>query len=375
MPTSMTFNKINKTIIALLAKERPSDKDYKVYLRDMFKSCRDTIALLSSDSIAENLPIGCDMVKLNKELLNSTNALLRAYNCYSEGKLITAINIMKKFLAADAIKTFNLTHRQLWYRARKTDKSSNGFKAIEMFHIPFEKRTDVVNYRYSITGYPCLYIGNTILSCWEEMHTPALDDFVVSRISVKEGIQIKTLDLRIPHISSTEPLFSDLSDEERRETNLMLLKSWPLIIACSIKTITPNAHFKYEYIHPQLLMLALKEQDADISGVTYTSTHVDSNMSDDVNKYTNVALPVKQVKSKGHCDSLCNTFSLTRGVPFMEADIKNVFDMINRLEVTEDGYLSMDSFRDGSAPYEKTKFGQLEDYLNTSTVLLEDISN
>ena len=59
----------------------------------------------------------------------------------------------------------------------------------------------------------------------------------------------------------------------------------------------------------------------------------------------------------------------------MEADIKNVFDMINRLEVTEDGYLSMDSFRDGSAPYEKTKFGQLEDYLNTSTVLLEDISN
>lgn len=369
----MTLDQVNGTIIKSISKERPSDKDYKEYLRDIFKTCRDTIANLDSSSIANDLPSGYDINVLKKDLLNSTNALLRAYKFYSDGKLITAINIMKKFLVSDAVKTFNLTHTQSWYRARKTDKSGSGFKAKDMFHIPFEKRTDVVNYRYSITGYPCLYLGNSILSCWEEMHTPALDDFVVSRVQVKDSKTVKTLDLRIPCISSTTPLWSNLPDEDRRNANLMLLKTWPLIIACSIKTITPNAQFKYEYVHPQLLMLALKEQDSDIYGVTYTSTHVDRNMNDDVSKYTNVAIPVKQVKSKGLCKNLCDTFSISRGVSFMEADIKNVFDVINSLEINNDGCLTIESFRDGSAPYEKTKFGQLEEFLKSSTVVLEHL--
>lgn len=369
----MTFNKVNEAIITTLSKERPSDMDYKEYLRETFKICRDTIGKLSNTSIANDFPLDFDFNQLKKDLLKSTNALLKAYNCYSGGKLITAINIMKKFLVDDAIKTFDLVPTQSWFRARKATKSASGFKAKEMFHIPFEKRTEVVNYRYSITGYPCLYIGNTILSCWEEMHTPALDDFVVSRIQVNNGKQVKTLDLRIPYQPTSTPLWGEMTDFERRQANLMLLKTWPLIIACSIKTITPDAQFKYEYVHPQLLMLALKEQETDIYGVTYTSTHVDSNMSADIDKYTNVAIPVKQVRGKGLCKKLCETFSITRGVPFMEADIKNVFDMANNFSLEEDGCLYISTFRDGSAPYENTKFGQLEEFLKASSVVLEQL--
>lgn len=120
-------------------------------------------------------------------------------------------------------------------------------------------------------------------------------------------------------------------------------------------------------------MLALKEQETDIYGVTYTSTHVDSNMSADIDKYTNVAIPVKQVRGKGLCKKLCETFSVTRGVPFMEADIKNVFDMANNFSLDEDGCLNISTFRDGSAPYENTKFGQLEEFLKASSVVLEQL--
>lgn len=369
----MTLDEINQLIIVALSQERPTDKAYKEYLRDIFKICRDTIGQLSKDCIANDLPLDFNFDMLKKELQKSTNALLRAYNSYSEGKLITAINIMKKFLADDAIKTINLVPDQSWFRARKNNTSANGFKAKDMFHIPFEKRTDVVNYRYSISGYPCLYIGNTILSCWEEMHTPALDDFVVSRVQVNNDKQVKTLDLRIPCLSN-KTLTGEQSEEERREANLMLLKTWPLIIACSIKTITPDSQFKYEYIHPQLVMLALKERETEIYGVTYTSTHVDNNMSDDVEKYTNVAIPVKQVKSKGLCKKLCEIFSITRGVSFMEADIKNVFDLETDFSIETDGCLYVTTFRDGSAPYEKTKFGQLEEYLKSFYVQLEQLN-
>lgn len=367
---SLTLEEINKIIIDKISEDRPSNKDYKEYLREAFKLCRDTINQLSDISIARELPNDFDKDLLNKELLKSTNALLKAYSSYSEGKLITAINIMKRFLATDAIKTFYLKPCQSWFRARKTSNSSRGFKAKEMFHIPFEKRTDIVNYRYSITGYPCLYIGNSILSCWEEMHTPALDDFVVSRVQVNRDKQVKTLDLRIPYQTDSAPLWPS-NDSDRRKDNLMLLKTWPLIIACSIKTITPDAQFKYEYIHPQLLMLALKEQENDFYGIAYTSTHIDSNMGEDNDKYTNVAIPVKQVRGKGLCKILCDTFSITRGVPFMEAEIKNVFDMANNYNL-EDGHL-ISTYRGGTAPYENTKFGQLEEFLKSSSVKLESL--
>lgn len=86
------------------------------------------------------------------------------------------------------------------------------------------------------------------------MHTPALDDFVESRVQVNSGKQVKTHHLRIPYQLNSTQIVNELTDSESRKDNLMLLKTWTLIIACSIKTITPNAQFEYEYIHSQLLI-------------------------------------------------------------------------------------------------------------------------
>lgn len=356
----MDISGVNDKIKKELAKERDSDLDYRTYLKRLLKLCRDSISELSDVSFRNDLPYGTNRNILNKEILNSTNALLRAYNSYSDGKLSSAITtIRNRFLTPDAIQTFELKHEQNWYRARKTDNSGSGLKAKEMFHIPFEKRTDVVNYRFSISGYPCLYIGNSLLTCWEEMHCPQLHGFVVSKVAIENVMRV--LDLRIPEDSKEE-----VSDTNRRHRNLMLLKTWPLIIACSIKTITPNSSFKFEYIHPQLLMLAIKEQNQDLYGVAYTSSHVDSTMTTDISLYTNVAIPVRKAETKGYCKYLSSLFEITRGVSFMEADLKNVFDLTCTLKVDNlDGTITVETFRDGSAPYNITKFGQLEQFLNS----------
>lgn len=358
----MDISGVNDKIKKELAKERDSNLDYRTYLKRLLKLCRDSISELSDVSFRNDLPYGTNRNILNKEILNSTNALLRAYNSYSDGKLSSAITtIRNRFLTPDAIQTFELKHEQNWYRARKTDNSGSGLKAKEMFHIPFEKRTDVVNYRFSISGYPCLYIGNSLLTCWEEMHCPQLHGFVVSKVAIKKENVMRVLDLRIPEDSKEE-----VSDTNRRHRNLMLLKTWPLIIACSIKTITPNSSFKFEYIHPQLLMLAIKEQNQDLYGVAYTSSHVDSTMTTDISLYTNVAIPVRKAETKGYCKYLSSLFEITRGVSFMEADLKNVFDLTCTLKVDNlDGTITVETFRDGSAPYNITKFGQLEQFLNS----------
>lgn len=138
---------------------------------------------------------------------------------------------------------------------KNRDSSVNYKNYLSSFHIPFEMRTNVMNYRYSISGHPCFYFGNTILTCWEEMHCPSLDDLVVSRIEVQANETLKVLDLRLPK--------EENKGDDKKIANKRLLMTWPLIIACSIKTITPNAPFKFEYVHPQLLMLALKENNKE----------------------------------------------------------------------------------------------------------------
>ena len=361
----MTLIEINKAIIEDLSKERDSSTYYKNHLQNLFKKCRDYIKNIDDP---ENLPEGLDKASLDKELLRNTNALLKAYNSYSEGRLSTAITIMRNRFLIEDITTFTIDSTQDWYRARIIEKNGSGFKPKEMFHIPFEKRTEVVNYRFSISGYPCLYLGNTILSCWEEMNCPAPDNLVVSHIKVNSGSTIKVMDLRIPDVSA------DLSNIEKtsewKENNLRLLKTWPLIIACSNRRKTSKDPFKYEYIHPQLLMLALREdKGSDIFGVAYTSTHIDQNMSSDTSKYTNIAIPVRMAKDKGYCQILSNIFSVSRGVSFMEANIKNVFDSSNNFHLDPDsGNLYINTYEDGSAPYEKTKFGQMESFLKTMVI-------
>lgn len=365
----MKMHEINKTVFERLQKERDKDTPFPKYLKSIFKFYRDLVKEnVDSQFAFRYLPENTDLSKLNQDILKNTNALIRSYNAYSEGKMSTAINIIKKrFLYNDVadfpFMTLTLKPSQPWFRARRLTKTCRRFEAKEMFHIPFEKRTDVVNYRFSISGYPCLYIGNTILSCWEEMGAPSLDELSVSRLQVSKDSTITVLDLQIPSTNKGNKSFDGMSDDERKKNNLKWLFTWPLVIACSIRTITPDASFKLEYVHPQLLMLALVE-NTNISGVAYTSTHIDPYMSKNAEDYLNVAIPVKKVKDKGLCPTLTSLFKITRGVSFTEMDIKNIFETTT--VVNDTLFLS-----DGSC-----KFKQAQDWLKEEkNVKLEDINS
>ena len=354
----MKISEINKIIKDELRKNRDSSVNYKNYLSSLFKLYRQSVKRLSESSFKEELPEGLSRESLEKEILKCTNALLLAYNSYMEGKLSTAIKIMNnRFLSDDIVQTYTLNYNQKWFRARIKGEGKNGFEPRSMFHIPFEMRTNVMNYRYSISGHPCFYFGNTILTCWEEMHCPSLDDLVVSRIEVQANETLKVLDLRLPK--------EENKGEDKKIANKRLLMTWPLIIACSIKTITPNAPFKFEYVHPQLLMLALKENNKEYWGIAYTSTHIDPNMSVELSNYTNIAMPVRCIKENGYCEKLARSFKLSRGISFMEAEIKNILeDFNNRFSISYAGELCIKSSKNGYVNYEETKFGRLESFLS-----------
>lgn len=176
-------------------------------------------------------------------------------------------------------------------------------KRSELFHIPLDKRGIVKTQRYSTPGYPCLYLGESIYGCWEEMRRPPMHTCAVARITNTE--ESVFLNLTIPP-----------KDEIVQNHYLLLI---PLMISCMIRVADDSATYKPEYIIPQLLIeWVLKQRrykkpsDDLIHGVMYTSTHRGRDFDFPSEKCINYAVPAFSVDMNTiFCKKLCKFYHIT----------------------------------------------------------------
>lgn len=347
------FDDLNTILIYNLSVNR-TEGDFYSHLNFLFKRYRQYLENIDDNLYEVFLPEN----KTKSDILQTVNSKIKKiceiYRTYSNGNILSAETKMRNLIYQKdhRYKMFLLDGKENWYRARRLSEKDRQFSEKEMFHVPFNKRHLVENYRYSLSGYPCLYLGKTILTCWEELQKPSLYDFCVSQFTLIENV--KVLDLTLPDISPiAEPLFGGKTEKEKKEERYLQLITWPLILACSVPALIPNAPFKPEYVIPQLLMrVIVKMGTSDLYGIAYTSARRDSHYAEAIVHHMNIALPVRKVKKEGYCEELCSKLSLTRGVPYMEAEIKNGFH-------SED-MTSTDDYR-------QTRFYQLEQFLKSES--------
>lgn len=360
----MIVNQINRELLKLLLNTRPAGGTYKGYLADIFEKYQQMLrfhqpewkhycveALESSDAVIDNVQESC-------------SKLLAIYDSYMQGKIEKAVHDMDyEFMSSESIFADRRAPKEPLYRARTIESSQGSYDVREMFHVPFEQRGKISNNRFSIAGFPCLYFGKSILACWEEMQKPNIDNLCVSRVVKEERDHLYVIDL-----SWKEDVDGTISDDEMEQCEqyydiVTWIKRLPLIIACSIRAFDPSAPFKEEYVIPQIMLSACIENE-DIEGIAYTSTRRDEQIASDMELHKNYVFPVRKVTDKGYCKELVEEFSLTRGISFMEAEIKNVFHA-RGMQVTaiEDDALCFNDLDKGKSEYECTKFGQMEEYL------------
>lgn len=232
-------------------------------------------------------------------LIEGIKSCLQAY---LEGRINDAYQALDVTLS-NKRKNFYTTLKQTqietgnnFYRIRKNTENFI-YSPKEMFHIPFELRGCVANQRYSINGFPSLYLGSNLYTCWEELKKPDLNNFQVIRFENNE--EFTALDLTPP----------DLSDVFSGE-NYRYLLTWPIIFACSIRVKNPNDIFKPEYILPQLLLQWVRDHDK-IDCIRYFSTNISKHDSKSTGNFSNYVFPVKKTKLKGYCPLLTGVFDRT----------------------------------------------------------------
>lgn len=263
--------------------------------------------IISYDSVQSDIDINTQVVK---EVIKD----------YMRGDLFASIKKLNQWL--ESIPSHTLPYAPIrkdyvYYRTRL--KGHKVFKEKDLFHVPFSLRGAVSTNRYSLPGYPCLYLGKSIYVCWEEMRRPALSDFATSAFKAQDNIFL--LDLR---------LRKRMYSENNCTTFLKIL---PFILACSMTVANENDNFKPEYILPQLLlhMIVVRHQKDEeiegednakikLEGIEYTSTAANNEL-EFINKDSAttfhladcLVLPVKipDDPKEQYCKDLIRKFWLT----------------------------------------------------------------
>ena len=190
-----------------------------------------------------------------------TKKLMETVNKYLNGKVVSAYSAFKDAMEIiEDILPIKQIEKGTFYRMR----AECGLTELtEFYHLPFDKIHLSKSERFSIEGYPCLYLGYSKRVCEIEISSGSLASFIL-----KKPLD-NILDLTLGQ-----------GDGEKDISEINLVKVYPLIASCYIvpfystlqcKECRPDkSFFREEYIIPQLLTLYLKETDL-ANGIIYYS--------------------------------------------------------------------------------------------------------
>lgn len=279
--------------------------------------------------------LGVRIVDIVPSISQDKKRILKFIDYYMNGKLSSCLHVFYLWWNNRTFNPYNDEYEKtFFYRMRERKKDEKVFRYEDLLHIPFDKRGIIGNQRYSINGFPCLYVSTSLYESWEELRRPHLQNLYAIAIAFTKSL--KFLDLRLVRAIS--------SIDQLRACLLRL----PLILACSIKVMEDSATFKPEYIIPQTLLHSIRK---DLDGILYTSlrkdyTFYDPNF-DKCSNNDNIVLPVKTNKKTGHCEEMMRIINVSETLNFEHEIIKG--------DISANRYSNKESDK-----YENTLMGQME---------------
>lgn len=210
-----------------------------------------------------------------------------------------------------------------------------------VFHTPYTMRSKVSTSRYSIAGYPSLYLGTTLSLCCEEIHINPHQDFALaSKYRLETTIEYTNTNIRVIELGVKPQDFLDFeynNERRNRQISKYLLNDtkirssyllwYPLIASCSYIRIDKRDPFAAEYIIPQLLMQWVRNEictnrDDDYNelvGIRYFSC-ASERASDMGFNYVFPTSGIPKSADLPYCSVLAKAFRLTTPVYIHEYD-------------------------------------------------------
>lgn len=343
-------------------KSEGTSYDFRSQVR---KSLRHYLDLLNKFDIAER-PNDWDNIRFR--VVQLCNGINRAIDSEYQGIRHSAYTSIKNELdgysthkqsisglISDDDYLIRVEEGRVFYRMRVVPiEERKKQKRKDIFHLPFDKKGEVKTQRFSVPGYPCLYLSHRLYGCWEEMGRPDFGTVMVSKYQAVDGFNV--FDLRVP-------------SQEKWEKNIeQCIKLFPLVIASMVQVQKESDPYKPEYLIPQLLTewvishnkdLRSEKKSKEVLGILYTSAQKNDDFDFPFDSYDNYAIPVlKPLSGKKYCERLKGLFVLTLPTYYDLEVLKNGrgidsghIDIKSELEQKEENMTL-------------SAFGEMEKYLN-----------
>lgn len=313
------------------------DKSMKIFLKqhytDYINDLRNAVDPNKIEGKDTKL-VGSEMYDLVGNNLNKIKAeadqIIEILDLYESGKIIQASN--KAFDLFDTLKEqFMIRYSGAnpyitYYRIRQCNNKSELTSRSELFHIPLKLNYLAGPERYSVPGYPCLYLSSQWQLCWYECGKPKTFMCAEFDVPTEEKSNLKFIDF------SGKPLImcdnfkiwflnTKKNEQEKIKVQKYMLKyfyTYPLRAACSVAVKHSEAKFIEEYIISQLLLLWVRN-DEDFDGIRYESCKEDPEVKTMCGH--NIVLVTKEFDEDGYDKKLRRTISV--GDPLF-VDIKTI---------------------------------------------------
>jgi hypothetical protein len=363
----MTFRELLRDPLLQTPKSTIYKGDFHSYLTETFEKFSGKVDKLDID---EEITIPGVRYKplYIKEIVNILiDGIQQTVLLYLDGKINEAYNHLSSTLNHERkrfyeiINQLNIDHQKNFYRIRR-QRNNTLFTPQELFHIPFELRGCVRNQRFSINGFPSLYVSSNLYTCWEELHRPDLNNFQAMRL--RNIVELNVLDL-------TPPLIPRIID--RNHYRYLLI--WPIIFACSIRVQKPDDIFKPEYIIPQLLLQWVRQND-NIDCIRYYSTNIDRYNSASKGDFSNYVFPVKTNAKLGYCAELQSLFRHTQPISWqayqMATGGQSFIYSKEEMKKIDEKIPNLELIKNKPYPYSYSVLGKLEYYLDKMILIDAD---
>ena len=202
------------------------------------------------------------------------------------------------------------------FRMRKAGDSAKHVRE-DLFHVTASQREKISTCRYSIAGYPSLYLTTSIELGLKEIGDRTRNVIVslykVKRNQQKEKIKVLELGIRPTDFSGNKNnRFKDFDevDLKNKDVRSSYLLWYPLIAVCSFIRAYKDKPFASEYIVPQMFMQWVRKQAKrdELTGIRYFSCA--SILAADVG--FDYVFPVNNTNYQGkYCSILRDSFLLT----------------------------------------------------------------
>ncbi len=318
------------------------DKSVKQFLKDYYTNY--IKAYKKALKRTENCALREECYKLLDEKTNTLEELcsdiLKVFDYYDSADMLGLYNhfddMMEKILSLLLVKNIGTMGHERYKNYYRIRAGKEEFKRLDLFHIPLDKREFIKSYRYSIPGYPCLYLSSGVEMCWFECGMPKEFSYARFFLESSDENKVNLIDFTIEPVE-LESLVSTTyrnCPEKRELIDEFLIKYlvlFPLRAACSLEVVNRDVPFVEEYIFPQQLLLWVRSNDT-YDGIAYRTCSSIEHARDW--NYINLVMPAKNIDDR-YCRHLNELFIVTKPVKVELGNIiRNRNNKIREVEKT-----------------------------------------